>query len=84
MYLLVLSEQGLIGLLALAGSWLALLVCALKALVRARRQEAHGLDCAVVGAAIERLTVGRGRVGEPGGTAARGGSRSVPGRCCPN
>ena len=27
MYLLVLSEQGLIGLLALAGSWLALLAC---------------------------------------------------------
>ncbi|MFD8739756.1 O-antigen ligase family protein [Streptomyces sp. NPDC059618] len=37
MYLLVLSEQGLIGLLALAGSWLALLVCALRGLVRVRR-----------------------------------------------
>ncbi|WP_189861804.1 O-antigen ligase family protein [Streptomyces poonensis] len=30
MYLLVLSEQGLVGLSALAGSWLALLVCALR------------------------------------------------------
>ncbi|WP_328555476.1 O-antigen ligase family protein [Streptomyces sp. NBC_00358] len=37
MYLLVLSEQGLIGLVALAGSWLALLVCALRGLVRVRR-----------------------------------------------
>ncbi|MGW0916347.1 O-antigen ligase family protein [Streptomyces sp. NPDC002784] len=32
MYLLVLAEQGLIGLLALAGGWLALLVCALRRL----------------------------------------------------
>ncbi|CAM5734308.1 hypothetical protein SFUMM280S_11512 [Streptomyces fumanus] len=30
MYLLVLAEQGLLGLLALAGSWAALLVCALR------------------------------------------------------
>uniref|UniRef100_UPI00403FF086 O-antigen ligase family protein n=1 Tax=Streptomyces sp. f51 TaxID=1827742 RepID=UPI00403FF086 len=37
MYLLVLSEQGLVGLLALGGSWLALLVCALRGLVRVRR-----------------------------------------------
>lgn len=37
MYLLVLSEQGLVGLLALVGSWLALLVCALRGLVRVRR-----------------------------------------------
>ncbi len=48
MYLLVLSEQGLIGLLALAGSWLALLVCGLRALVRARASGAHGLDCALI------------------------------------
>ncbi|MCX2184955.1 O-antigen ligase family protein [Streptomyces sp. SKN60] len=41
MYLLVLSEQGLIGLLALAGSWAALLVAALR---RRRR----GADCALV------------------------------------
>lgn len=58
MYLLVLSEQGLIGLLALAGSWLALLVCALKAWVRARRPGAHGLDCALVacGLLVWKLT----------------------------
>ncbi|MFJ8003345.1 O-antigen ligase family protein [Streptomyces fagopyri] len=61
MYLLVLSEQGLIGLLALAGSWLALLVCALRGLVRVRRappgapaglgrpvRAPSGLDCALV------------------------------------
>ncbi|GAA4997810.1 O-antigen ligase family protein [Streptomyces siamensis] len=47
MYLLVLGEQGLIGLLALAGSWLALLVCALRGLVRVRRTPS-GLDCALV------------------------------------
>ncbi|MFD6247876.1 O-antigen ligase family protein [Streptomyces roseolus] len=41
MYLLVLGEQGLIGLLALAGSWLALLVGAL------RRRRA-GAECALV------------------------------------
>ncbi|MFJ4472323.1 O-antigen ligase family protein [Streptomyces sp. NPDC089424] len=48
MYLLVLSEQGLIGLLALAGSWLALLVCALRGLAGARRADGRGLDCALV------------------------------------
>ncbi|MER5404545.1 O-antigen ligase family protein [Streptomyces sp. NPDC002769] len=61
MYLLVLSEQGLIGLLALTGSWLALLVCALRGLVRVRRTAPgalpglgrpvpapSGLDCALV------------------------------------
>ncbi|GAA3303875.1 hypothetical protein GCM10020295_53610 [Streptomyces cinereospinus] len=53
MYLLVLSEQGLIGLLTLAGSWLALLVCAVRGLARARaRARTHGgpggLDCALV------------------------------------
>ncbi|MGX1914611.1 O-antigen ligase family protein [Streptomyces phaeochromogenes] len=48
MYLLILSEQGLLGLLALAGSWLALLVCGLRRLVRARRQAPRGLDCALV------------------------------------
>ncbi|MBV1939585.1 O-antigen ligase family protein [Streptomyces sp. BV286] len=47
MYLLVLSEQGLLGLLALAGSWLALLVCGLRGLFHARRSGA-GLDCALV------------------------------------
>ncbi|MFJ9827575.1 O-antigen ligase family protein [Streptomyces sp. NPDC101160] len=45
MYLLVLSEQGLIGLLALAGSWAALLVAALRRL-------RLGADCALVAAGI--------------------------------
>ncbi len=48
MYLLVLSEQGLIGLLCLAGGWLALLVCALRGLWRARAAGGRGLDCALV------------------------------------
>ncbi|MFD7437187.1 O-antigen ligase family protein [Streptomyces sp. NPDC059861] len=59
MYLLVLSEQGLIGLLALAGSWLALLVCALRGLAGARRAgDGRGLDCALVacGLLIWQLT----------------------------
>ncbi|MFF4830579.1 O-antigen ligase family protein [Streptomyces sp. NPDC001315] len=47
MYLLVLSEQGLIGLLTLAGSWLALLVCGLRGLLRAR-DRGPGLDCGLV------------------------------------
>ncbi|MEU0253020.1 O-antigen ligase family protein [Streptomyces sp. NPDC006184] len=48
MYLLVLGEQGLIGLLCLAGCWLALLVCALRGLWRARAAGGRGLDCALV------------------------------------
>ncbi|SER85258.1 O-antigen ligase [Streptomyces sp. yr375] len=47
MYLLVLAEQGLIGLLALAGCWLALLACGLRGWFRARRG-GPGLDCALV------------------------------------
>jgi O-antigen ligase len=47
MYLLVLGEQGLIGLLTLAGGWLALLVCALRGLWRARAS-GTGTDCALV------------------------------------
>jgi O-antigen ligase len=47
MYLLVLSEQGLIGLLALAGSWLALLVCGMRRLLRTRAR-GPGLDCGLV------------------------------------
>jgi O-antigen ligase len=47
MYLLVLSEQGLIGLLGLVGSWLALLVCALRRLWRLRGR-GPVLDCALV------------------------------------
>lgn len=48
MYLLVLSEQGLIGLLALAGSWLGLLVLGLRRLLRARTSPVRDLDCALV------------------------------------
>ncbi|MGW7493443.1 O-antigen ligase family protein [Streptomyces luteogriseus] len=48
MYLLILAEQGLLGLLALAGSWLALLLCAVRALWRTRRAGAAGLDCGLV------------------------------------
>ncbi|MFF0107023.1 O-antigen ligase family protein [Streptomyces hirsutus] len=44
MYLLVLSEQGLLGLLTLAGSWLALLVLGL---LRVRRR-GPGPDCGLV------------------------------------
>ncbi|MFF7452491.1 MULTISPECIES: O-antigen ligase family protein [unclassified Streptomyces] len=47
MYLLVLAEQGLVGLLALAGGWSALLVCGLRRLVRVRRR-GPGLDCALI------------------------------------
>ncbi|MCH0564921.1 MULTISPECIES: O-antigen ligase [unclassified Streptomyces] len=47
MYLLVLAEQGLAGLLALAGNWLALLVCAVHGLAPIRRA-GPGLDCALV------------------------------------
>ncbi|KMS66126.1 MULTISPECIES: O-antigen ligase family protein [Streptomyces] len=48
MYLLVLSEQGLLGLLCLAGSWLALLVCALRGLWRTRAAGGRSLDCALI------------------------------------
>ncbi|WP_078885404.1 O-antigen ligase family protein [Streptomyces sp. NRRL S-146] len=48
MYLLILAEQGLLGILALAGSWLALLLCAVRALWRTRRARAPGLDCGLV------------------------------------
>ncbi|MBL3666392.1 O-antigen ligase family protein [Streptomyces sp. M2CJ-2] len=47
MYLLVLSEQGLIGLLTLVGSWLALLVLGLRGLLRVRRR-GPGADCGLV------------------------------------
>ncbi|MET7679993.1 O-antigen ligase family protein [Streptomyces sp. NPDC005423] len=52
MYLLVLSEQGLIGLVALAGSWLALLVRALRGLVLVRRTGRPGLECALVSSGL--------------------------------
>ncbi|MFI9819171.1 O-antigen ligase family protein [Streptomyces sp. NPDC052013] len=47
MYLLVLSEQGLIGLLTLAGGWLALLVCGLRRLLLVRRR-GPGPDCGLI------------------------------------
>ncbi|MFE1246374.1 O-antigen ligase family protein [Streptomyces sp. NPDC058766] len=58
MYLLILAEQGLIGLLALAGSWLALLLCAVRALWRTRRAGRPGLDCglAACGLLVWQLT----------------------------
>ncbi|MFR0352690.1 O-antigen ligase family protein [Streptomyces sediminimaris] len=43
MYMLLLSEQGLLGLLTVAGSWLALLVLALRRLRRAGRARDCGL-----------------------------------------
>ncbi|MFD5783448.1 O-antigen ligase family protein [Streptomyces sp. NPDC126933] len=51
MYLLVLSEQGLLGLVALASSWAALLVCALRRLPGARRSR-RGSDCALAAAGL--------------------------------
>ncbi len=48
MYLLVLAEQGLTGLLALAGSWLALLVLGLRRLRTVRRARGAVPDCAFV------------------------------------
>nr|WP_231627111.1 O-antigen ligase family protein [Streptomyces apocyni] len=53
MYLLILSEQGLLGLCAMAGSWAALLVCGLRRLrasraSRAARAGPYGVDCALV------------------------------------
>ncbi|MFF7387216.1 O-antigen ligase family protein [Streptomyces scabiei] len=57
MYLLVLSEQGLIGLLTLGGSWLALGVCGARGLARARREPGPGGHARGAG----------GRGGGPGG-----------------
>ncbi|NUR91889.1 MAG: O-antigen ligase family protein [Nonomuraea sp.] len=47
MYLLVLSEQGLIGVCALVGCWAALLVSGVRRLRRARRRGTP-MDCALV------------------------------------
>ncbi|MFE5025541.1 O-antigen ligase family protein [Streptomyces sp. NPDC056656] len=47
MYLLVLSEQGLIGLVALAGGWIALLLLALRRLGSGARSR-PGPDCGLV------------------------------------
>ncbi|MFE1047034.1 O-antigen ligase family protein [Streptomyces olivaceus] len=48
MYVLVLAEQGLTGLVALAGSWLALLVLGLHRLRGARREQGSAPECAFV------------------------------------
>nr|WP_093908484.1 O-antigen ligase family protein [Streptomyces sp. cf386] len=49
MYLLLLSEQGLLGLLTVAGGWLALLVCAVRRLRRSWQGGRGGpaRDCAL-------------------------------------
>ncbi|MFL4904222.1 O-antigen ligase family protein [Streptomyces sp. MMS24-I2-30] len=49
MYLLVLAEQGLTGLLALAGSWLALLACALRRVWRTRAAARPGAERTAAG-----------------------------------
>ncbi|MFJ1600178.1 O-antigen ligase family protein [Streptomyces sp. NPDC088261] len=49
MYLLVLSEQGLVGAVALVGSWAALLVCVLRRVPAARRSPAGAGPGLVVG-----------------------------------
>jgi O-antigen ligase len=51
MYLLVLAEQGLVGALALVGSWLALLVCGLRGLWRARVTGTDP-DCSLIGTGL--------------------------------
>ncbi|MEV5879355.1 O-antigen ligase family protein [Streptomyces sp. NPDC052101] len=48
MYLLVLSEQGLLGAVTVVGSWLAVLVCAMGRLRRTRRAR----DCAVASSGL--------------------------------
>ncbi|MEI7031163.1 O-antigen ligase family protein [Streptomyces pratensis] len=52
MYLLVLSEQGLIGLTAIVGSWAAILVGAVRRLVRARSRGDAAVDCGLVAVAL--------------------------------
>ncbi|WP_299539330.1 O-antigen ligase [uncultured Streptomyces sp.] len=54
MYLLVLAEQGLIGFVALVGSWLAVLAGAVCALVRARSRGGPAVDCGL--AAVGLMT----------------------------
>ncbi|HEY8980309.1 MAG TPA: O-antigen ligase family protein [Streptomyces sp.] len=58
MYLLILSEQGIIGLLSLGGCWLALLTCGLRNLIRARRSQLGGQECALIacGLSVWQLT----------------------------
>ncbi|MEE1797162.1 O-antigen ligase family protein [Streptomyces sp. JV176] len=47
MYLLVLSEQGLLGIVAFAASWAGLLVCAVRGL-RGARRSGTGTECGLV------------------------------------
>ncbi|MEU9362616.1 O-antigen ligase family protein [Streptomyces sp. NPDC048301] len=54
MYLLVLSEQGLVGCVLLAGSWLALLVGGVRRLTEARARGSAALDCGL--AAVGLMT----------------------------
>ncbi|MCX4819043.1 O-antigen ligase family protein [Streptomyces sp. NBC_01142] len=48
MYLLVLSEQGLIGVTAFVGSWAAVLTGGVRRMVRARRRREAAADCGLV------------------------------------
>ncbi|MEW1721512.1 O-antigen ligase family protein [Streptomyces sp. NPDC093109] len=57
MYLLVLSEQGLLGVLALVGSWAALLLLALRRLRRLRRSRTGGRAKGGCGFAVMGLLV---------------------------
>ncbi|MEW2069443.1 O-antigen ligase family protein [Streptomyces sp. NPDC007346] len=52
MYLLVLGEQGLIGLTALVGSWAAILLGAVRRLRRARARGDAAVDCGLVAVAL--------------------------------
>ncbi|MFJ1797286.1 O-antigen ligase family protein [Streptomyces sp. NPDC088180] len=52
MYLLVLSEQGLIGLTALLGSWAAILAGAVRRLCVARSRGHAALDCGLAAVAL--------------------------------
>ncbi|MFD5752079.1 O-antigen ligase family protein [Streptomyces sp. NPDC127033] len=51
MYLLVLSEQGMLGVVAFAGSWAGLLVCAVRTVPVARRS-GTGAECGLVVAGL--------------------------------
>ena len=54
MYLLVLSEQGLIGFTALVGTWVAVLAGSVRRLVLTRRRKNAALDCGL--AAVGLMT----------------------------
>ncbi|PCG85276.1 hypothetical protein CIB93_14910 [Streptomyces sp. WZ.A104] len=52
MYLLILCEQGLIGLTAVLGSWAAILVGAVRRLAQARSRGHAALDCGLAAVAL--------------------------------